>query len=107
MTYLLQKAKQIFPGTKVKIVDICSVDSCTCRSCYKECSLRIMSVVSVHRNRQIGWFEGGNLIKTNPKPTKRYKKRILGLTKESSRRPRKHWLSKFQTDTKEQRRKDR
>lgn len=96
MTNLTAKARKLFPGTKITIKEICAVDQIECRRHYETCQMRVVAVFSTHRNKQIAWFEGDNLIKTNPKPSKRYKKRTLGETGKKPRRPRKHWLAKFQ-----------
>lgn len=87
MRHLYQKARKVFPGTKIIIRETCSVDGQDCRRCYEKCTLRELSIFSFNRNKKIGWFDSsGRIQKTNPKPSKRYLKNVLGIVKERKRR---------------------
>ena len=92
MKQLIDKAKKMFPHTPILVREVCSVDGNNCRKCYEECTLRYSAVFTTAKSKCIGWFEdGGFLQKTNPKPSKKYLKRVLGINPQKKKRRRKFY----------------
>lgn len=93
-----QKARKVFQGTPIRTVATCPFSGTECVKCTDGCRFTAIHVFSTIKNKCIGWFEpNGNLVKTNPKPSKQYRKRILGKSDKKGKRVRKHWLAKFQS----------
>lgn len=82
---LLKKAKQVFDGAPVQIIFQCSVYGGPCLKCTEECQQRVTAVISKASSKIVGWFENDNIVKTNARPSKKYLKKFLGITKEKKR----------------------
>lgn len=85
MNPLLKKAKMVFDGAPVDIAHQCSITGQLCEHHTEECDYRVTCVISKIKMKVVGWFEGDHIIKTNPKPSKRYLKRTFGIKKEKKR----------------------
>lgn len=80
MRQKLEKAKRVFKGvTDISVREGCSLTDADCRGCSDECMCLTLFVKKYHRI--IGWFEGERVVKTNPSPSKRYKRKVLGIKK--------------------------
>ena len=80
MKQKLEKAKRVFKGvTDISVREGCALTNADCIGCSEDCTCNMIFVKRFHR--MIGWFEGERIIKTNPSPSKRYKKKVLGVVR--------------------------
>lgn len=75
--------KKIYRGVdNLKVRENCSLTDATCIKCTSgRCPATITYVKRFQRI--VGWIgENGRVIKTNPTPGKRYKRKVLGIKRE-------------------------